>query len=707
MERGKYFEDVFLVDGVSGMHITTSRQARARAGFQSAIMFLAATACGFGSALTAEAQTAKPTAEQLLKGYKPTQKDVEYDTPDAAEMAKCSLALEKGSYVITNGAGQVLRRFTDSNGDSVPDMFRYYHMGLEVYREVDTNGDAKTKKNVRPDQYRWMNWGGTRWGLDEDEDGRIDSWKILSAQEAARIAVEAMTSSDLARLNTVLLNEADIRSLRLPAEMTKKLQEAVSDVPKKVQTSLTDSKVLNKNSVWVRFDAPLPGMVPGEELGAARDIIVYENAMATIQNGEKYELISIGEMIQIGDVWKLAQIPTPVDTTGKAVVSVGGVMMQPFDPIPQSPDANGISADMQKLLAELQKIDEASPEPDAPAQAFADYNVVRANLSEKLVASAKDDESRQQWIQQYTDSLSTATQSGLYPEGLPRLIALQDAVKSNEALLGYVLYRRLMAEYAVRLKEDDKAKTEADGRKSREVTQKWWFEQLEGFARKWPKSEDAPDAVVQLAISYELMGRLDDAKAWYEQLAKNYSKTEGGVKAQGALRRLTLTGNKLQLAGKTLYQKDLSSAQYDGKVLLVVFWASYAQPFTADLPAIQAAYTKFNKDGFEILGVNMDSDLSNLPAYLKQQGITWQSLREAPKEDGMQPGDFGYGIVSVPTMFLVNKQGIVEGGITTANLDFAVDALLKGKKLESIQSPETESPAETENTTAEKTKALN
>ena len=705
MERGKYFEDVFLVDGVSGMHITTSRQARA--GFQSAIMFLAATACGFGSALTAEAQTAKPTAEQLLKGYKPTQKDVEYDTPDAAEMAKCSLALEKGSYVITNGAGQVLRRFTDSNGDSVPDMFRYYHMGLEVYREVDTNGDAKTKKNVRPDQYRWMNWGGTRWGLDEDEDGRIDSWKILSAQEAARIAVEAMTSSDLARLNTVLLNEADIRSLRLPAEMTKKLQEAVSDVPKKVQTSLTDSKVLNKNSVWVRFDAPLPGMVPGEELGAARDIIVYENAMATIQNGEKYELISIGEMIQIGDVWKLAQIPTPVDTTGKAVVSVGGVMMQPFDPIPQSPDANGISADMQKLLAELQKIDEASPEPDAPAQAFADYNVVRANLSEKLVASAKDDESRQQWIQQYTDSLSTATQSGLYPEGLPRLIALQDAVKSNEALLGYVLYRRLMAEYAVRLKEDDKAKTEADGRKSREVTQKWWFEQLEGFARKWPKSEDAPDAVVQLAISYELMGRLDDAKAWYEQLAKNYSKTEGGVKAQGALRRLTLTGNKLQLAGKTLYQKDLSSAQYDGKVLLVVFWASYAQPFTADLPAIQAAYTKFNKDGFEILGVNMDSDLSNLPAYLKQQGITWQSLREAPKEDGMQPGDFGYGIVSVPTMFLVNKQGIVEGGITTANLDFAVDALLKGKKLESIQSPETESPAETENTTAEKTKARN
>jgi tetratricopeptide (TPR) repeat protein len=718
------------------MHITTSRQLdcglavrsaarqevavaarrvrsihRSRAGFRSVAMIVAAAICGFSPVLTSEAQAQKPTAEQLLKGYKPSQRDVNYDTPDAADMAKCTVALEKGSYVVSNAAGQVLRRFTDSNGDSAPDMFRYYHMGLEVYREIDTNGDARTKKNMRADQYRWMNWGGTRWGIDEDEDGRIDSWKILSAQEAARIAVEAMTAGDLTRLNSVLLNDGDIRSLRLSADLARKLQDAVNDVPKKVQASMANSKVFNKDSVWVRFDPPLPGMILGEDIGATRDVTVYENAMAIVQNGEKHDLISIGEMVQIGDVWKLAQIPTPVDTTGKAMVSIGGVMMQPSmgENVGKTDDSDPgeMSAEMQKLFAELDKVDKASPKPDATPQAFADYNVARANLSEKLIAAAKDDESRQQWIQQFTDSLSTATQSGLYPEGLPRLITLQEAVKSNEALLGYVYYRRLMAEYAVRLKEDDKAKTEAAARESREATQKWWFEQLEGFARKWPKSEDAPDAVVQLAISYELMGRLDDAKAWYEQLAKNYPTTEGGSKAQGALRRLTLTGNKLQLAGKTLYQKDLASTQFNGKVLLVVFWASYAQPFTTDLPAIQAVYSKYNKDGFEILGINMDGDLSTLSAYLKEHGITWQSLREAPKENGMQPGDFGYGIVSVPTMFLVNKQGIVEGGITTANLDFAVDALLQGKKLESLQVPNSESPADAEKTTAEKPKARN
>jgi len=676
----------------------------------SALAVMTAVLCSFWVSSVAEAQAQKPTAEQLLKGYVPVQKGVEFDTPDPSEFAKCQVTLEKGSYVVTGPANEVLRRFTDSNGDGVPDMFRYYHLGLEVYREIDTNGDYKAKKNTRPDQFRWMNWGGTRWGIDQNEDGKIDSWKVISAQEAARVAVEALINGDLQALGTVMINDADIQALRVPPAIAKQLQESASDLAKKAQAAVSNNKVLNQKSQWVRFDPPLPGLVLAEDIGTARDLIVYENAMAYVQNGEKLDLISIGEMVQVGDVWKLVQVPTPMDMSGKTIIQIGGILMQPVHGAAGSGDtspAAEMSPEMQKLLADLQKLDESSPRPDASPKTFADYNIARANLSEKLVAQARGEEERQQWIQQLTDSLSTATQSGLYPEGLPRLMQLQDAVKSNQTLLGYIYYRRLMAEYAVRLKNDDTAKSEEEGRKARETTQKWWFDQLEAFARQWPQSEDAPDAVVQLAISYELMGRIDDAKAWYERLAKNYPRTEGGVKAQGALRRLTLTGNKLQLAGKTLAGQNLSSAQYQGKVLLVVFWASYAQPFTDDLEKLKATYAKHQKSGFEILGINLDPDSSVVAPYLKKHGITWQSLREAPKEEGQQPGDYGFGIVSVPTMFIVNKEGIVEGGITTANLDFAVDALIQGKKLEAISPGETggEPASRSPNSTAEKTKS--
>jgi len=655
----------------------------------------------------AEAQAQKPTAEALLKGYVPSQKSVEYDTPPAAEMSKCQLSLEKGSYVITGPANEVLRRFTDSDGDGAPDLFRYYHLGLEVYRDIDTN------KNKKPDQFRWMNWGGTRWGIDQNEDGKIDSWKVISAQEAARVAIEALINGDLQALSTVMISDADIQTLRLPPAVAKQVKESTADLAKKAQAALSDSKVLNARSQWVRFDAPLPGLILADDLGSARDVVVYENAMAYVQNGEKLELISIGEMVQVGDTWKLLQVPSPLDMSGKTVVQVGGILMQPrisgsgTDTASPGQQAD-MSAEMQNLLSELQKIDEASPAPDASAKAFADYNVKRANISEELVKQSRSDEERQQWIQQLTDSLSTATQSGLYPEGLPRLIALQEAAKANQSLLGYIFYRRLMAEYAVRLKNDEKVPV-ADAGKARETTQKWWFEQLESFARQWPKSEDAADAVVQLAISYELMGRIDDAKAWYTQLAKSYPETEGGIKAQGALRRLTLTGKKLQLAGKNIQGQPGSSTQYQGKVLLVVFWASYAQPFTDDLESIKAVYAKHQKAGFEIMGVNMDTDMVAVAAYLKQNGITWQNLRDVPKAEGQQPGDFGFGIVSVPTMFIVNKDGTVEGGITTANLDYAVDTLIQGKKLEvtpSAAEAEVDKADPKGRSTAEKAKSI-
>ena len=133
------------------------------------------------------------------------------------------------------------------------------------------------------------------------------------------------------------------------------------------------------------------------------------------------------------------------------------------------------------------------------------------------------------------------------------------------------------------------------------------------------------------AISYELMGRIDDAKAWYGQLARNYSKTEGGVKAAGALRRLSLTGNPLQLAGRTLQGQPLNIEQYRGKVVLVVFWASYAQPFLADAETLKTVYAKHQKSGFEIVGINMDPDAAAATAWLGQNSIRWQNLRETPQ----------------------------------------------------------------------------
>src|SRR6185295_13266615 len=117
-----------------------------------------------------------------------------------------------------------LRNFTDTNGDGVVDQWSYYKDGLEIYRDVDGDFDGKA------DQCRWFNTAGTRWGIDRDEDGRIDTWKVISAEEVTAEVVAALRDRDVHRFERLLLSTKELQALgagpELTAELTKKLAAA-------------------------------------------------------------------------------------------------------------------------------------------------------------------------------------------------------------------------------------------------------------------------------------------------------------------------------------------------------------------------------------------------------------------------------------------------------------------------------------------------
>ncbi len=183
---------------------------------------------------------AAPTVDYALK-LAPLQGEIQYDIPTAEQAKECKISPEKiGSataWVVRGPDGGVLRQFIDSNNDNVVDTWSYFRDGLEVYRDIDANFNNKA------DQYRWFHTAGSRWGLDRNEDGKIDVWKSISAEEAAEEAVAALRTKDPARFARLLLTKDDVAQLGLPKPLADRLAERTAAAVKAFASLQAEAKI--------------------------------------------------------------------------------------------------------------------------------------------------------------------------------------------------------------------------------------------------------------------------------------------------------------------------------------------------------------------------------------------------------------------------------------------------------------------------------
>jgi hypothetical protein len=70
-----------------------------------------------------------------------------------------------------------------------------------------------------------------------------------------------------------------------------------------------------------------------------------------------------------------------------------------------------------------------------------------------------------------------------------------------------------------------------------------------------------------------------------------------------------------------------------------------------------AAYEKHHDQGFEILGVSLDSDRDKLTAFLKERKMTWPQHFDGLGWQTKVAQD--YGINAIPATFLLDGQGVI------------------------------------------------
>ncbi len=181
------------------------------------------------------------------------------------------------------------------------------------------------------------------------------------------------------------------------------------------------------------------------------------------------------------------------------------------------------------------------------------------------------------------------------------------------------------------------------------------------FAARFPEEQGrAVPLLAAAARTCELNGLPDEAKSCYSLLMTKFKDTQQAQQAQGVVRRLQLKGKTLELSGPTMDGGEVDVESYRGKMVIVVFWATHAQPFVQQLPKLLATAKKYEKYAV-VVGVNLDAEEPAVEAFLERTGLAWPQIFSPNREQRgwNSPLAAHYGINNLPTMWLVDPNGVV------------------------------------------------
>jgi len=129
---------------------------------------------------------------------------------------------------------------------------------------------------------------------------------------------------------------------------------------------------------------------------------------------------------------------------------------------------------------------------------------------------------------------------------------------------------------------------------------------------------------------------------------------------------------------KNISGGDLSLTSLKGKAVIIDFWDTWCPPCRRAMPTLQAISETYSDD-LVIVGVAMGREgEEKVRKYVQDNGLTFEFvLADAPQYSVMS--DFG-GIKSIPTTFLVDRQGVIRkiwtGEMTRAVYENEVKAVL-------------------------------
>ena len=109
-------------------------------------------------------------------------------------------------------------------------------------------------------------------------------------------------------------------------------------------------------------------------------------------------------------------------------------------------------------------------------------------------------------------------------------------------------------------------------------------------------------------------------------------------------------------AATTLEGVSVSLESLRGQVVLLNLWATWCGPCRMETPYLQAVYEEYKEDGFEVVGISMDTGdaADDVAMFVDEYQVTYTILHD-PTMQGMEL----YQVLGLPATFLIDREGVL------------------------------------------------
>lgn len=116
-----------------------------------------------------------------------------------------------------------------------------------------------------------------------------------------------------------------------------------------------------------------------------------------------------------------------------------------------------------------------------------------------------------------------------------------------------------------------------------------------------------------------------------------------------------LTGQPApDFALKSSSGENLRLSEYRGDVVMVNFWATWCGPCRQEMPLLDEMFSKYERVGFSLLGVNIDENSSKAMNMVSELGVSFPIVFDTRKEVSKL-----YEVDAMPVTVLIDREGTV------------------------------------------------